>query len=128
MKIIISKHAIKRRKHYLPINKDILIQLVKQIDDKYFISKRDDNAYKIGYKGAIAIIEKNENSLLLITAYGFQRFDYKIGNNKFKISIALSKEERKKIRENKKNIFSNIEISEHDKTIANNFEREKCSC
>lgn len=84
--------------------------------------------YKIGYKGAIAIIEKSENFLLLITSYGFKRFDYKICDNKFKISIALSKEERKKIRENKKNILSNIEISVHNKTIANNFERENHSC
>lgn len=82
---------------------------------KIFISKRDNNSYKIGYKCAISRIEKNEDSLFFITACGFQRFDYKIGNNKFKISIALSKEERKKIREN-------------NKTIVNNFEREKHSC
>ena len=40
--IIISKHAIQRREHYTPIEKDILINLVKQIDDKFAISKKEN--------------------------------------------------------------------------------------
>ena len=48
-KIIISKHAIQRREHYNPIDKDILINLVKQIDDKFAISKKENNIYKISH-------------------------------------------------------------------------------
>ena len=60
MNISISKHAIKRRKHYTVIDKNILINLVKQIDEKYHISKKDNNLYKIAHKGAIAIIKKTD--------------------------------------------------------------------
>ena len=108
MDISISKHAIKRRKHYKPIEKDILIDLVKQIDEKYHISKRDNNSYKIAHNGAIAIIKKTDNSLLLVTAYGFKRYNYKIDNINFKVSIALSIQERKKIREDNKGIIHKI--------------------
>jgi len=108
MKISISNHALKRRKHYTPIDKDILIDLVKQIDEKYHISKRDNNSYKIAYNGAIAIIKKDEDSLLLVTAYGFKRYDYRIDNIYFKVSIALSIQERKKIREDNKGIIHKI--------------------
>lgn len=38
-KIIISKHAIQRREHQNPIDKDILINLVEQINYKFNISK-----------------------------------------------------------------------------------------
>lgn len=108
MNISISKHAIKRRKHYKPIEKDILIDLVKQIDEKYHISKRDDNSYKVAHNGAIAIIKKTDDSLLLVTAYGFKRYDYRIDNINFKVSIALSIQERKKIREDNKGIIHKI--------------------
>lgn len=108
MNIAISKHAIKRRKHYKPIEKVILIDLVKQINEKYHISKRDDNLYKVAHNGAIAIIKKTDNSLLLVTAYGFKRYDYKISNINFKVSIALSIQERKKIREDNKGIIYKI--------------------
>ncbi|PHO13336.1 hypothetical protein CPG38_03830 [Malaciobacter marinus] len=108
MKISISNHALKRRKHYTPIDKDILIDLVKQIDEKYHISKRDNNSYKIAHNGAIAIIKKDEDSLLLVTAYGFKRYDYRIDNINFKVSIALSIQERKKIREDNKGIIHKI--------------------
>lgn len=108
MNISISKHAIKRRKHYKPIEKDILIDLVKQIDEKYHISKRDNNSYKIAHNGAIAIIKKTDNSLLLVTAYGFKRYNYKVGNINFKVSIALSIQERKKTREDNKGIIHKI--------------------
>ena len=77
-KIIISKHAIQRREHYNPIDKDILINLVKQIDDKFAISKKENNKYKIGYQNTIAIIEKKDDSLILITSYFFDKYDYKI--------------------------------------------------
>ena len=94
-KIIISKHAIQRREHYSPINKDILINLVKQIDDKFAISKKENNKYKIGYKNTIAIIEKRDDSLILITSYFFDKYDYKIDNINLKVSVAVSKEDRK---------------------------------
>ncbi|NVJ52450.1 MAG: hypothetical protein HWD90_02055 [Campylobacteraceae bacterium] len=108
MNISISKHAIKRRKHYTPIDKDILINLVKQINEKYRISKKDNNTYKIAHNGAIAIIKKTDNSLLLVTAYGFKRYDYRIDNTNFKVSIALSIQKRKKIREDNKGIIHKI--------------------
>ena len=62
IKIIISKHAIQRREHYTPIDKDILINLVKQIDDKFAISKKENNIYKISHKNTIAIIKKTDDS------------------------------------------------------------------
>lgn len=93
--IIISKHAIQRREHYTPIKKDILINLVKQIDDKFDISKKENNIYKIGHKNTIAIIKKTDNALILITAYFFDKYDYKIDNINLKISMAVSKEDRK---------------------------------
>lgn len=108
MNISISNHALKRRKHYTPVDKNLLIDLVKQIDEKYHISKKDNNAYKIAHNGAIAIIKKTDDSLLLITAYGFNRYDYKINNINFKVSIALSIQERKKIREDNKGIIHKI--------------------
>ena len=94
-KIIISKHAIQRREHYNPIDKDILINLVKQIDDRFAISKKENNKYKIGYQNTIAIIEKKDDSLILITSYFFHKYDYKIDNINLKVSIAVSKEDRK---------------------------------
>lgn len=108
MNISISNHALKRRKHYTPLDKKLLIDLVKQIDEKYNVSKKDNNSYKIAYNGAIAIIKKTDDSLLLVTAYGFKRYDYKIDNINFKVSIALSIQERKKIREDNKGIIHKI--------------------
>jgi len=43
MKISISNHALKRRKHYTPVDENILLDLVKQMDEKYHISKKDNN-------------------------------------------------------------------------------------
>ena len=94
-KIIISKHAIQRREHYNPIDKDILINLVKQIDDKFAISKKENNKYKISYKNTVAIIKKTDDALILITAYFFDKYDFKIDNINFKVSVAVSKEDRK---------------------------------
>ena len=94
-KIIISKHAIQRREHQNPIDKNILINLVKQIDDKFAISKKENNKYKVGYKNTVAIIKKTDDALILITAYFFHKYDYKIDNINLKISVAVSKEDRK---------------------------------
>lgn len=94
-RIIISKHSIQRRKHYTPIEKDILINLVKQIDDKFAISKKENNIYKISHKNTVAIIKKKDDSLILITAYFFDKYDYKIENINLKVSVAVSKEDRK---------------------------------
>lgn len=107
-KIIISKHAIQRREHYNPIDKDILINLVKQIDDKFAISKKENNKYKIGYKNTIAIIEKRDDSLILITSYFFHKYDYKIDNINLKVSIAVSKEDRKLNRDMNRGIIHKI--------------------
>ncbi len=94
-KIIISKHSIQRREHQNPIDKDILINLVKQIDDKFYISKKENNKYKIGFRNIVAIIKKTDDTLILITAYCFEKYDYKIDNISLKVSIAVSKEDRK---------------------------------
>jgi hypothetical protein len=106
--IIISKHAIQRREHYTPIDKDILINLVKQIDDKFAISKKENNIYKIGHKNTIAIIKKTNDALILITAYFFDRYDYKIDNINLKVSIAVSKENRKLTRDMNRGMIHKI--------------------
>ncbi|RXJ84075.1 hypothetical protein [Arcobacter cloacae] len=120
IKIIISKHAIQRRKHYTPIEKSILINLVKQIDDKFAISKKENNIYKIGHKNTIAIIKKTDDSLTLVTAYFFDRYDYKIDNIKLKISIAVSKEDRKLKRDMNRGIIHKI--------YRTNFLNKKVEC
>ncbi len=106
--IIISKHAIQRREHYTPIKKDILINLVKQIDDKFDISKKENNIYKIGHKNTIAIIKKTDDALILITSYFFHKYDYKIDNINLKVCVALSKEDRKLKREKNRGIIHEI--------------------
>lgn len=108
MNISISKHAIKRRKHYQAIDENVLINLVNQIDKKYHISKKENNSYKIAHKGSIAIIKKTDECLFLVTAYGFKRYDYKIDNCEFKVSVALPIKIRKKIREDKRGITHKI--------------------
>jgi hypothetical protein len=120
IKIIISKHAIQRRKHYTPIEKSILINLVKQIDDKFAISKKENNIYKIGHKNTIAIIKKTDDSLILITAYFFDKYDYKIDNIKLKVSIAVSKEDRKLKRDMNRGIIHKI--------YRTNFLNKKVEC
>lgn len=95
IKIIISRHAIQRREHYTPIEKNILINLVKQIDDKFAIFKKENNKYKIAHKNTVAIIKKTDDSLILITAYFFDKYDYKIENINLKVSVAVSKEDKK---------------------------------
>ena len=107
-KIIISKHSIQRREHYTPIDKNILINLVKQIDDKFAISKKENNKYKTGYQNTIAIIEKRDDSLILITSYFFHKYDYKIDNINLKVSIAVSKEDRKLNRDMNRGIIHKI--------------------
>lgn len=95
IKIIISRHAIQWREHYTPIEKNILINLVKQIDDKFAIFKKENNKYKIAHKNTVAIIKKTDDSLILITAYFFDKYDYKIENINLKVSVAVSKEDKK---------------------------------
>jgi hypothetical protein len=119
-KIIISKHAIQRREHYNPINKDILINLVKQIDDKFAISKKENNKYKIAYQNTIAIIEKKDDSLILITSYFFHKYDYKIDNINLKVSIAVSKEDRKLNRDMNRGMIHKI--------FRTNFLNKKVEC
>jgi hypothetical protein len=119
-KIIISKHAIQRRDHYNPINKDILINLVKQIDDKFAISKKENNKYKIGYKNTVAIIKKTDDALILITAYFFHKYDYKIDNINLKVSIAVSREDRKLNRDMNRGMIHKI--------YRTNFLNKKVEC
>jgi hypothetical protein len=118
--IIISKHAIQRREHYNPIDKDILINLVKQIDDRFAISKKENNKYKIGYKNTIAIIEKKDDSLILITSYFFHKYDYKIDNINLKVSVAVSKEDRKLNRDMNRGMIHKI--------YRTNFLNKKVEC
>lgn len=94
-KIIISKHSIQRREHQNPVDKDILINLVKQINNEFNISEKENNKYKIGFRNTVAIIKKTDDALILITAYCFEKYDYKIDNINLKVSIAVSKEDRK---------------------------------
>lgn len=108
IKIIISKHAIQRREHYTPIKKNILINLVKQIDDKFAISKKENNRYKISYKNTIAIIKKTDDALILITAYFFDKYNYEIDNINLEVSVAISKEDRRLNRDINRGIIHKI--------------------
>lgn len=119
-KIIISKHAIQRREHYSPIEKDVLINLVKQIDDKFAISKKENNIYKIGHKNTIAIIRKTDVALILITSYFFHKYDYKIDNINLKVSIAVSKVDRKLNRDSNRGMIHKI--------YRTNFLNKKVEC
>lgn len=118
--IIISKHAIQRRENHNPIDKDILINLVKQIDDKFAISKKENNKYKIGYRNTVAIIKKTDDALILVTAYGFEKYDFKIDEIKLKVSIAISKEDRKLNRDINRGIIHKI--------YRTNFLHKKVEC
>ena len=91
-KIIISKHAIQRREHQNLIDKDILINLVKQIDD----------------------------ALILITSYFFHKYDYKIDNINLKVSVAVSKEDRKLNRDMNRGMIHKI--------YRTNFLNKKVEC
>ena len=119
-KIIISRHAIQRRKHQKSIDKDILINLVKQIDDKFGISKKENNKYKIGTKNIVAIIKKIDDTLILVTAYCFEKYEYKIDNINLKVSIAVSKEDRKLNRDINRGMIHKI--------FRINFLNEKVEC
>jgi hypothetical protein len=119
-KIIISKHAIQRREHQNPIDKDILINLVKQIDDKFAISKKENNKYKIGFRNTVAIIKKIDDALILITAYFFDKYDYKIDDINLKVSIAVSKEDRKLNRDMNRGMIHKI--------YRTNFLQKKVEC
>ncbi len=119
-KIIISKHSIQRREHQNPVDKNILINLVKQIDDKFNISKKENNKYKIGFKNIVAIIKKIDNALILVTAYGFEKYDYKIDDINLKVSIAVSKEDRKLNRDMNRGMIHKI--------FRTNFLNKKVEC
>jgi hypothetical protein len=119
-RIIITKYAIQRRKHQKPIDKDILVNLVKQIDDKFSISKKENNKYKIGLRNIVAIIRKTDEALILITAYCFEKCDYKIDNINLKVSIAVSKEDRKLNRDINRGMIHKI--------FRINFLNEKVEC
>lgn len=119
-KIIISKHSIQRREHQNSIDKDILINLVKQIDDKFAISKKENNKYKIGFRNIVAIIKKTDDTLILVTAYGFEKYDYKIDNINLKVYIAVSKEDRKLNRDMNRGMIHKI--------YRTNFLNKKVEC
>ena len=119
-KIIISKHSIQRREHQNPVDKNILINLVKQIDDKFNISKKENNKYKIGFRNTVAIIKKIDDALILVTAYGFEKYDYKIDNINLKVSIAVSKENRKLNRDMNRGMIHKI--------YRTNFLNKKVEC
>lgn len=108
LKIIITKHAIQRREHQNPVDKNILINLVKQIDDKFNISEKENNKYKIGFRNTVAIIKKTDDALILVTAYGFEKYDYKIDDINLKVSVAVSKEDRKLNRDSNRGMIHKI--------------------
>ena len=118
--IIISKHAIQRRENHNPIDKDILINLVEQIDNKFNISIKENDKYKIGYRNTVAIIKKTDDALILVTAYDFEKYDFKIDDIKLKVSIAISKEDRKLNRDINRGIIHKI--------YRTNFINKKVEC
>lgn len=119
-KIIISKHAIQRRENHNPVDKDILINLVEQIDNRFNISQKENDKYKIGYRNTVAIIKKTDDALILVTAYGFEKYDFKIDEIKLKVLIAVSKEDRKLNRDINRGIIHKI--------YRTNFLNKKVEC
>lgn len=91
MNIIITKHSRQRRKHQKIIDKELLIAFVKQIDELFFISDKENNIYKIGYRNKIAIIKKNNNVLVLITIRGFEKDNFRIDGLELKLSVVTEK-------------------------------------
>lgn len=87
MKIIITPHSMQRRNHHKITDKEILIDFVIQIDKVFFISEKQNAIYKVGYRNKIAIIKKNDNSLVLITVRGFEKENFKIDNLDLKLQI-----------------------------------------
>jgi hypothetical protein len=108
MNIVISYHARKRRVNHKLLEKDILINLVKDIDNRFNISKKTNGKYKVGYKGTVAIIKKSDDMLILITAYGFSKYDYNIDKIDLKLSTALSKKDRESKRNHDRGIIHTI--------------------
>lgn len=77
-------------------------------DDKFNISKKENNKYKIGSRNTVAIIEEKDQSLILITTYGFEKYDFKIDNINFKVSVAISKEDRKSNKDKNRGVIYKI--------------------
>lgn len=125
--IIITNHAILRREHQKPKDKDVLVQLVKQIDTKFNISSKENKTYKIYIKNTIAIIKNTDKSLILITAYGFEKYGFKINNLELKISIAISKEERR-LQKNMRRLQKNMDRGMIHKIFRINFLNKKVEC
>lgn len=78
---------MQRRNHHNITDKEILIDFVIQIDKVFFISEKQNAIYKVGYRNKIAIIKKNDNSLVLITVRGFEKENFKIDNLDLKLQI-----------------------------------------
>lgn len=78
---------MQRRNHHKITDKEILIDFVIQIDKVFFISEKQNAIYKVGYRNKIAIIKKNDNSLVLITVRGFEKENFKIDNLDLKLQI-----------------------------------------
>ncbi|MFA6788105.1 MAG: hypothetical protein WC149_00230 [Arcobacteraceae bacterium] len=91
MNIIITKHSRRRRKHQKIIDKDLLIDFIKQIDELFFISHKENNIYKVGYRNKIAIIKKSNNALVLITVRGFEKDNFKIDNIDLKLLVVTDR-------------------------------------
>ena len=91
MNIVITKHSRQRRKHQKIIDKELLIAFIKQIDELFFISCKENNLYKVGYRNKIAIIRKNNNDLILITVRGFEKDSFKIDGLELKLSVVTDR-------------------------------------
>ena len=91
MNIIITKHSRQRRKYQKIIDEELLIAFIKQIDELFFISHKENDIYKVGYRNKIAIIKKNNNALVLITIRGFEKDNFRIDGLELKLSVVTDK-------------------------------------
>lgn len=88
LQIVITQHSRQRRKYHKIIDKELLIDFVKQIDKIFHISHKENNVYKVGYRNKVAIIKKSNTALILITVRGFEKENFKIDNINLKLSVA----------------------------------------
>lgn len=116
----ITHHAMQRRKHHSITPKNILENLLKEIEQKYLLSSLKDATYKISNKGITAIIKKEQEKLTMITQRGFRSLNYTLGNKEFKVKPSQSKKDRIKKSYKKQGIIYEI--------FRINFKNKKVPC
>lgn len=120
MKYIVTKHAQKRREHHALIPKEILINLLKNLDTQFEVYKKEDMNYKFFHKSKCAIVKKQKNTLVLITQRGFDKNDWIVDSSKLVCKPARDKEKKeKRINDNK---------GEISKIYRTNFVGRKIAC